>query len=215
MGRGITISSPVESFVQLLPGIFGGSSQLQIASHTMPSSSSTIHRMGWKRNSSAGVGVKSAMTMFVAQTLCHRSSRFGRVSSWRAISSRLGFSSWLYQLDEWLRFGVDDRLLVEERLIGRIVEVEEERLRDGEVVVVVVAVCDILGSGVVKTNLSPTGFPDERRQSVFIPPEYLNSALGCSGAGDLDPFGLHCGYRVDLSKLISDKAVTINIYSQC
>jgi hypothetical protein len=73
---------------------------------------------------------------------CHLSNLFGNVSSWRAISSRLGFSSWLYQLEEYVRLGVDDRLLVDERLggrelaDGRIVELEDERLRGGVEVVI-------------------------------------------------------------------------------
>ena len=59
------------------------------------------------------------------------------------MSSRLGFSSWLYQLDEYVRLGVDDRLLVDERLGGRestyglIVELEDDRLSGGVDVVVI------------------------------------------------------------------------------
>lgn len=59
------------------------------------------------------------------------------------MSSRLGFSSWLYQLEEFVRLGVAGRLPVDERLGGRIVEVEEEdRLWVGEGVRVLVVVME-------------------------------------------------------------------------
>ncbi len=55
---------------------------------------------------------------------------------------------------------------------------DEQRLRDGEVVVVVVGVVgDVVGSSVVGKTFSLTSWLDERRQSVFIPPKYLANAL--------------------------------------
>ena len=90
------------------------------------------------------------------------------------MSSRLGFSSWLYQLEEYVRLGVDDRLLADERLGGRdptvglIVELDDERLSGGVEVAVIDAIGLNLGSGMVNRSRSAAGFPELIRQRVFI-----------------------------------------------
>jgi len=76
-----------------LPTKAAATHQLNIATHI-------IMATGLKRNSTTGVGRISAMTMFCAHLLRHCSNRDSRVSSLRAISSRLGLSWVLYQPGE-------------------------------------------------------------------------------------------------------------------
>lgn len=94
------------------------------------------------------------------------------------MSSKLGFSSWLYQPDEYVRLGVEGRLDVEETLprlggrekwVGLIVELDELRLRGGgDVIVVVIDMVLAFGMAKAQTSRSFAALPEVTRQRVFI-----------------------------------------------
>lgn len=141
-----------------------------------------INVTGFNKNNTMGVGLSSAMTIFVAHWLTNRSNRFSRLFNLSAKSSSVGLSEGVYQLrlsfDRerlWLlpgRIVEDDEVDDVRDRVGVVVPLDERRLRSVGVrirVVVVVIVFwrlwRIRGPRVRSTGVV---WPVRRRDTVFI-----------------------------------------------